>query len=82
MKTRTVIATVVVWVLGFASVAMSPATETAWAGSQKDEKACNEVKTRIRTIQNRMRSGYTASQGIRLDEKLRRLKEKRRRVCR
>ena len=82
MKTRTVIAAVVASVLGFASVATLPVTETAWAGSQKDEKACNEVKTRIRAIQDRMRSGYTASQGIRLDKKLRRLKEKRRRVCR
>ncbi len=78
MKTRTVIASAV----RSAGIVMLLAMPQAWAGSQKDEEACAEVKARIRAIQDRMRTGYTASQGVKLDARLRRLHEKRRRVCR
>lgn len=54
----------------------------ATAGDSRDKQACAEVKSQIRAIQNRMRSGYTASQGVRYEARLRRLREKRRRVCR
>ncbi|MGB5346681.1 MAG: hypothetical protein WBN23_11000 [Woeseia sp.] len=43
---------------------------------------CAEVRRQIRRIHSRMRAGYTASQGIRLDDRLRELKKKRARVCR
>lgn len=46
------------------------------------KKACIEVKQKIRKLESRMRAGYSASQGIRLDEKLRALKRERYRVCR
>lgn len=46
------------------------------------KQACIEVKQKIRDLQSRMRAGYTAAQGIRLDERMRKLKDKRRRVCR
>lgn len=82
MRTRTVNTTVFVGALGLLGLGLSLGTPTAWANGQKDDKACDDVKTRIRAIQDRMRSGYTASQGVKLDAKLRRLKDKRRRVCR
>lgn len=46
------------------------------------KKACIEVKQKIRKLESRMRAGYSASQGIRLEEKLRALKRERYRVCR
>ena len=53
------------------------------AGNRKaKEKACTEIKQKIRKLESRMRAGYSASQGIRLDEKLRKLKDERHRVCR
>ena len=75
MKTRNVILAAALG-LGFAL------GSTAMAGDRKDKQACADVKTKIRLIQDRMRSGYTASQGIRYEARLRRLREKRRRVCR
>ena len=48
----------------------------------RDEAECAEVKARIREIQDRMRAGYTNEQGERYKARLRRLNEKRRRVCR
>ncbi|MGI9221856.1 MAG: hypothetical protein ACR2QS_12565 [Woeseiaceae bacterium] len=52
------------------------------AALPKDRKACNAVKAQIREIEARMRNGYTAAQGIRYDERLRKLKDKRYKVCR
>ena len=46
------------------------------------KKACAEVKQKIRRIESRMRAGYTAAQGIRLEARLKKLKDKRYRVCR
>lgn len=66
----------VVWGL----TAMSPSD--AASDRKAAKKACVEVKQKIRKIESRMRAGYTASQGIRLDEKLRKLKDERYRVCR
>lgn len=43
---------------------------------------CEEVKAEIREIEARMRSGYTAAQGIRFEERLRELKDCRYRLCR
>jgi hypothetical protein len=47
-----------------------------------DEAACEKVKQQIRDIESKMRSGYSAAQGIRYDEKLRQLKGKRSKLCR
>ena len=47
-----------------------------------DEAACADVKAQIREIQDRMRSGYTRAQGERYEARLRRLRDKRRRICR
>lgn len=53
--------------------------QVAWS---KDRKACKAVKAQIREIEARMRNGYSAAQGIRYDERLRKLKDKRYKVCR
>ncbi len=52
------------------------------AQGDTDREACEKVKRQIREIEARMRNGYTAAQGIRLEERLRKLKEKRYRLCR
>ncbi len=44
--------------------------------------SCKTIKEQIRNIESRMRQGYTAAQGIKLDERLRKLREKRRKACR
>lgn len=46
-----------------------------------NKEECQKVKTAIRAIEARMRNGYTAAQGIRFDERLRKLKDKRYKVC-
>lgn len=57
----------------FCSVAAMP---------KSDREACEEVKQQIREIESRMRNGYGAAQGIRYAERLRKLKEKRYKLCR
>lgn len=54
---------------------------TADAGNKRDEAACAEVKEKIRTIESRMRAGYTRAQGERYEEKLRELRAKRYKLC-
>ncbi len=55
---------------------------TAEAGSKQEEAACAEVKEKIRTIQSKMRSGYTRAQGEKYEQQLRELRVKRYRLCR
>ena len=47
-----------------------------------DRAACEKVKQQIREIEARMRNGYSAAQGIRLEARLRKLKQKRYKLCR
>ena len=54
----------------------------AEAGNKSDKAACAEVKEKIRTIESRMRAGYTRAQGERYEERLRELKAKRSKLCR
>ena len=51
----------------------------AASGTSKEE--CEKVKVKIRAIEAKMRQGYTASQGIRYEQKLRELREKRYKLC-
>ena len=46
------------------------------------ETECVETKAKIRKIESRMRQGYTAKQGVRMEDELRRLRERRKRLCR
>jgi hypothetical protein len=57
-------------------------TPAAPAPVDERKTKCAETKDKIRRIESKMRHGYTASEGIRLDDELRRLRERRRRVCR
>jgi hypothetical protein len=54
----------------------------AHARSEYDKRACAEVKEEIRTIEAKMRAGYTRAQGERYAAKLRELKRKRSKLCR
>ena len=52
------------------------------AKTQSEKDACQKVKDKIEAIQSRMRAGYSASQGIRYEERLRELRDQRYRLCR
>jgi hypothetical protein len=54
----------------------------AGANCKADKAECALVKEKIRTIESKMRSGYTRAQGERYEEQLRELKAKRRKLCR
>ena len=66
-------------VLLLLAVALLP---TAVAEAQRNKEDCEKVKRQIRVIEAKMRNGYSAAQGIRLEERLRLLKDKRYKVCR
>lgn len=67
-----------VWTLALTLLFATPAE----ASRKTDAAACAEVKEKIRTIESRMRAGYTRAQGERYNEKLRELKAKRAKLCR
>ncbi len=52
------------------------------AADRKRAEKCQKIDQQIRKIEARMRRGYTAAQGVRLDERLRELREERYRLCR
>ena len=54
----------------------------AIAKSGAEEAACAAIKEDIREIEARMRAGYTRAQGEKYEAKLRKLKAKRRKLCR
>ena len=54
----------------------------AEADRASQSAACRQVKTQIRRVESQMRAGYSAKQGVRLEARLRKLRDKRYRVCR
>ncbi len=53
------------------------------AGHEKDLRAdCKKTKEKIRLVQSKMRSGYTRAQGEKLEAQLRKLRARRKKVCR
>lgn len=58
------------------------AVTSGFAADQRDREECEEIKEEIRKIQSKMRRGYTAEQGVRLNEKLLELRERRSKACR
>jgi hypothetical protein len=52
------------------------------AADRDDKDECEAVKEKIRKVQARMRRGYGAEQGVKLNAKLLELREKRSKVCR
>lgn len=55
--------------------------DSALAKPQDTKQQCERVKKKIKYVESRMRAGYTAAQGIRLERRLRALKEDRYRYC-
>lgn len=56
--------------------------QPAEAGPRDEEADCAAVKEDIREIEARMRAGYTRAQGERYEARLRKLKARRRKLCR
>jgi hypothetical protein len=54
----------------------------AEAHDRHRKEACAKVKARIRLVESRMRAGYSARQGYRLEDRLRELRKERARLCR
>ena len=67
------------WIVALACLLTSSAST---ARSNCDKLACNDVKEEIREIESRMRSGYSRAQGEKYEAKLRKLKRKRKQLCR
>lgn len=64
-------------------VALAVASPVDAADRQKTRQdACETVKAKIRYVESRMRAGYTAKQGYRLEDRLRELRRKRSKLCR
>lgn len=66
----------------FIAAALIGSSTAAIAASKCDKEACQAVKADIREIQAKMRSGYTVAQGNRYEARLRKLRDKRSRLCR
>ena len=66
------------WMLVFLILVHTPAE----AHNKCDKAMCAEVKEKIRTIESKLRSGYSRAQGERYEAKLRELKAKRYKLCR
>jgi hypothetical protein len=58
------------------------ATGSIEAADSRREAECRKIAERIRQIEARMRQPYSAAQGVRFDQRLRELREKRYRRCR
>jgi len=52
------------------------------AGTRSEKAACAKVKQQIRTIEAKMRSGYTRAQGEKYEARLRELRAERYHLCR
>lgn len=64
------------------AVALVCGSPNAMAATKCDKEACQKVKADIREIQAKMRSGYSVAQGNRYEARLRKLRDKRSRLCR
>jgi F0F1-type ATP synthase membrane subunit b/b' len=58
------------------------ATKAAPSATDEREVKCAETREKIRRIESKMRQGYTAKQGIKMQDELRSLRELRKRICR
>ncbi len=52
------------------------------AATDERETKCAETREKIRRVESKMRQGYTAKQGIKMQDELRSLRELRKRICR
>jgi uncharacterized protein YoaH (UPF0181 family) len=72
---------------GWASLLLGGLLAISAAGSSAADKRyspakCERIEKQIRRIHSRMRAGYSAGQGVRLEARLRELKRQRRQYCR
>ncbi len=67
--------------LALLSAPASPAHKTQ-DQRQNDRMKCERTKQKIRRVQSRMRQGYNARQGEKMQQQLRELREQRAKVCR
>jgi hypothetical protein len=66
------------WLL---TIVLSLLFTTSPAHEIPDETECAAIKEKIRHIQSKMRSGYTRTQGERMEAQLRKLRKRRRAKC-
>ena len=52
------------------------------ARTKAEKAACAKVKEQIKTVESKMRSGYSRAQGEKYEAKLRELRAERRHLCR
>ena len=65
-----------------ASVCLACFAGDAGMAARDTDAECREIDRKIERIQARMRSGYSAKEGVRLKERLRELRRKRYDLCR
>ena len=54
-----------------------------WASGRNDTKnECEKTRQKIARIESKMRQGYRASQGVKMEDELRRLRKLRSKQCR
>lgn len=58
------------------------AASPGYSLEDRDQEKCDATKQKIQRLQSKMRQGYTARQGIRMDDEMRRLKKRRSKYCR
>ena len=68
------------WITLLALLVAAPST--AMPHEQCGKAECAAVKAKIRAVEDKMRAGYTRAQGARYERQLRRLRDRRYRVCR
>jgi predicted DNA-binding protein (UPF0278 family) len=61
---------------------MSLVAAPGYAQRDSKETQCEAAKQKIQRLRSKMRQGYTARQGIRMDDEMRRLKKLRSEHCR
>ena len=70
-------------VLILLAVLLSPVSPAQGGHRQEaDEAKCKQTKQKIRRIQSKMRQGYNAKQGEKMQERLRELRQDRAKSCR
>lgn len=64
------------------AIALLLAAPNTMAGERYSREECAEVRQKIRKIQSKMRQGYTAKQGVKMEADLRKYREIRAKHCR
>ena len=68
--------------LALVALAVAAAAPAADRATRQRETECEAVKEAIRALQARLRRGYDAAEGLRINEKLLELRKRRAKLCR